>query len=81
MHSRRGSDKNLFTGLKKMRAGFQRNEIHYLLLLRLIPLFQFWVVNIVPALLNIFVLQFFLHNTDWYSARFIYLCFTGKWVR
>ena len=38
--------------LKKMEQGFQKNAFNYLLFLRLIPLFPFWAVNIVPALLN-----------------------------
>ncbi len=39
--------------VERMRKGFQRNAFSYLLTLRLIPLFPFWVVNIVPALLNV----------------------------
>ncbi|MFK7902603.1 MAG: TVP38/TMEM64 family protein [Nitratireductor sp.] len=38
--------------IKKMSAGFQENAFEYLLTLRLTPLFPFWVMNIVPALLN-----------------------------
>lgn len=38
---------------EKMRKGFQNHAFSYLLTLRLIPLFPFWVVNIVPALLNV----------------------------
>lgn len=37
----------------RMRDGFQHNAFSYLLTLRLIPIFPFWVVNIVPALLNV----------------------------
>lgn len=37
----------------KMEQGFQQNAFNYLLVLRLIPIFPFWLVNIVPALLNI----------------------------
>ncbi|KTD69872.1 mercuric reductase [Legionella santicrucis] len=37
----------------RMREGFQHNAFSYLLTLRLIPIFPFWVVNIVPALLNV----------------------------
>lgn len=37
----------------KMQHGFQRDAFQYLLVLRLIPLFPFWVVNIVPALLDV----------------------------
>ncbi len=39
--------------LQKMEAGFQANELNYLLVLRLIPLFPFWLVNIVPAFLGV----------------------------
>lgn len=39
--------------IERMRQGFQHNAFSYLLTLRLIPLFPFWVVNIVPALLNV----------------------------
>lgn len=38
--------------VKKMIAGFQKDQFQYLLTLRLAPVFPFWVVNIVPALLN-----------------------------
>jgi len=37
----------------KMRKGFNKNAFQYLLVLRLIPLFPFWIVNIVPALLGV----------------------------
>src|SRR5689334_22730827 len=35
--------------LKKLERGFQKNAMSYLLFLRLIPLFPFWLINIVPA--------------------------------
>jgi uncharacterized membrane protein YdjX (TVP38/TMEM64 family) len=34
---------------KKMIEGFQENEFSYLLFLRLVPLFPFWLVNLAPA--------------------------------
>lgn len=46
--------------IERMRQGFARNAFSYLLTLRLIPLFPFWVVNIVPALLNIKAKTFIL---------------------
>ncbi|WP_233588645.1 TVP38/TMEM64 family protein [Legionella sp. km535] len=50
--------------VNKMRQGFQHNAFSYLLVLRLMPIFPFWVVNIVPALLGVkartFVLATFL---------------------
>lgn len=39
--------------LQKMEAGFQEDELNYMLVLRLIPLFPFWLVNIVPAFLGV----------------------------
>jgi uncharacterized membrane protein YdjX (TVP38/TMEM64 family) len=36
--------------IQKMRVGFRDNAFRYLLILRLIPLFPFWLVNLVPAL-------------------------------
>jgi uncharacterized membrane protein YdjX (TVP38/TMEM64 family) len=39
--------------LAKMEAGFQENAMSYLLVLRLVPLFPFWLVNLVPAFLGV----------------------------
>ena len=39
--------------LQKMEAGFQENALSYLLVLRLIPLFPFFIVNLVPAFLGV----------------------------
>lgn len=38
--------------VQKMADGFQANGFNYLLSLRLVPLFPFWLVNLVPALLG-----------------------------
>lgn len=38
--------------MTKMEAGFKENELSYLLILRLVPLFPFWLVNLVPAFLG-----------------------------
>jgi uncharacterized membrane protein YdjX (TVP38/TMEM64 family) len=40
-------------GLKRMEAGFKANVLSYLLFLRLIPIFPFWLVNLVPAFLGV----------------------------
>jgi uncharacterized membrane protein YdjX (TVP38/TMEM64 family) len=40
-------------GLKRMEAGFRENALSYLLVLRLVPLFPFWLVNLVPAFLGV----------------------------
>ncbi len=39
--------------MAKMEAGFQDNAMSYLLVLRLVPLFPFFVVNLVPAFLGV----------------------------
>ena len=39
--------------LKRMEAGFRENAFSYMLFLRLIPLFPFWLVNLVPAFLGV----------------------------
>lgn len=38
---------------RKMEAGFQANALSYLLFLRLVPVFPFWLVNLVPAFLGV----------------------------
>jgi uncharacterized membrane protein YdjX (TVP38/TMEM64 family) len=35
--------------LKKMEKGFQENAASYLLFLRFVPIFPFWIVNLAPA--------------------------------
>lgn len=39
--------------ISKMRAGFTENELSYMLFLRLVPAFPFFVVNLVPAFLGV----------------------------
>lgn len=39
--------------IKQMEQGFQKDAWSYLMVLRLVPIFPFWVVNIVPALLGV----------------------------
>lgn len=46
--------------VRKMEAGFQDNALSYLLVLRLVPAFPFWVVNLVPALLGVRLATFVL---------------------
>lgn len=46
--------------LQKMEAGFRENALSYLLVLRLVPLFPFFVVNLVPAFLGVSVSTFVL---------------------
>ena len=39
--------------LAKLRQGFKENALSYLLFLRLVPAFPFWLVNLAPALLGV----------------------------
>jgi uncharacterized membrane protein YdjX (TVP38/TMEM64 family) len=39
--------------LRKVEAGFQENAVSYLLVLRLVPIFPFWLVNLVPAFFGV----------------------------
>ncbi|MDE0149479.1 MAG: TVP38/TMEM64 family protein [Rhodospirillaceae bacterium] len=39
--------------LHRMEEGFRENAFSYLMVLRLIPLFPFWLVNLVPAFLGV----------------------------
>ena len=39
--------------MRRMEAGFRENAMSYLLVLRLVPLFPFWLVNLVPAFLGV----------------------------
>ncbi len=45
--------------LSRMEIGFQENAFNYLLFLRLVPAFPFWVVNLVPALAGVPLRAFF----------------------
>ncbi len=46
--------------LQKMEAGFKENAFSYLLSLRLVPLFPFFLINIVPAFLGVTIRQYVL---------------------
>ena len=39
--------------LRRMEDGFAENALSYLLFLRLVPVFPFWLVNLVPAFLGV----------------------------
>lgn len=39
--------------MRRMEAGFNENALSYMFVLRLVPLFPFWLVNLVPALLGV----------------------------
>jgi uncharacterized membrane protein YdjX (TVP38/TMEM64 family) len=39
--------------IAKLEAGFRDDAFNYLLVLRLVPIFPFWLVNLVPALVGV----------------------------
>jgi uncharacterized membrane protein YdjX (TVP38/TMEM64 family) len=39
--------------LRRLEAGFRANALSYMLFLRLVPLFPFWLVNVAPAFLGV----------------------------
>lgn len=39
--------------LQKLEAGFRKDALSYMLVLRLVPLFPFWLVNLAPAFLGV----------------------------
>jgi len=39
--------------IQELQQGFRQNAFYYLLFLRLVPLFPFWLVNFAPALLGV----------------------------
>lgn len=39
--------------MEKLASGFEENAFSYLLFLRLVPLFPFWLINLAPALFNV----------------------------
>ena len=46
--------------MRRMEAGFNENPVSYMLILRLVPLFPFWLVNLVPAFLGVKIRIYFL---------------------
>jgi uncharacterized membrane protein YdjX (TVP38/TMEM64 family) len=46
--------------LRKLEAGFREDSVSYLLFLRLVPLFPFWLVNLVPAFFDVSLRTFVL---------------------
>ncbi|NGX26961.1 MAG: hypothetical protein K940chlam6_00888 [Chlamydiae bacterium] len=45
--------------LRKMKKGFNKNAVSYLLFLRFVPFFPFWIVNLAPAFFNVRIWTFF----------------------
>jgi uncharacterized membrane protein YdjX (TVP38/TMEM64 family) len=48
------------SAIARMEAGFRRDALNYMLVLRLVPLFPFFLVNLVPAFLGVSLRTFAL---------------------
>lgn len=46
--------------VRRMEAGFQEDALSYMFVLRLIPLFPFWLVNLAPAFLGVPLRTYFI---------------------
>ena len=44
--------------VRRMEEGFRKNAFSYVMFLRLVPVFPFWLVNLVPAFLNVGAVAF-----------------------
>lgn len=72
-----------FSGrIEKLRAGFQEDAFNYVLLLRLIPVFPFFVLNVAMALLSIPVRAFVLGSfIGMIPGAFVYASFGAGGAR
>lgn len=60
--------------IKAMEHGFQRNAFHYLLMLRLVPIFPCWISNVSAGVLNVPIKTFVLATMiGIFPATFIYV--------
>jgi uncharacterized membrane protein YdjX (TVP38/TMEM64 family) len=66
--------------LDKMAAGFQENALSYLLVLRLVPLFPFFIVNLVPAFLGVRLGTYVLGTALGIIPGILVFTFTGAGI-
>ena len=45
--------------LKKINSGLEKNGTHYLFFVRLVPIFPFFIINVIFGLTNVKLLKFF----------------------
>jgi uncharacterized membrane protein YdjX (TVP38/TMEM64 family) len=48
-----GARRRMGPRLRKLSAGFEEDGLNYMLFLRLVPVFPFWLVNLAPALTSL----------------------------
>jgi uncharacterized membrane protein YdjX (TVP38/TMEM64 family) len=56
----------------KLEAGFRADAFNYLLVLRLVPAFPFWLVNLVPALAGVRLPTYVLATFGIIPGTFVY---------
>lgn len=66
--------------IERMESGFRRNALNYLLVLRLVPIFPFWLVNLVPAFLGVSLRTFILGTLIGIIPGSIVYCLVGSGV-
>lgn len=64
--------------LRKLTAGFEREGMSYMLFLRLVPVFPFWLVNLAPALTSLRLRTFVVATAvGVIPGSFVY-CYLGE---
>lgn len=64
--------------LRKLTAGFEREGMSYMLFLRLVPVFPFWLVNLAPALTSLRTSTFVIATAvGVIPGSFVY-CYLGE---
>jgi uncharacterized membrane protein YdjX (TVP38/TMEM64 family) len=64
--------------VEKMEAGFKSNALSYLIFLRLVPVFPFWLVNLVPAFLRLPVRTFIIGTSIGIIPGTALFCWVGS---
>ena len=64
--------------VRRMEEGFRKNAFSYLMFLRLVPLFPFWLVNLVPAFLNVSATAFVVAGGDAVTKHKARICVKGN---
>ena len=64
--------------LEKLEAGFKSHALSYILFLRLVPIFPFWLVNLAPALLGVPVQTFIIGTAVGIIPGTAIFCWVGS---
>ncbi len=63
--------------VNKLQDGFRDDALNYMLFLRLVPVFPFWLINIAPALLNVSLPVFFIGTLIGIIPGTFAFCYAG----